>query len=58
MIFDESSGMKITGKRNVMMDRVWVLNDEQAGHQLNIQNEKFDCQFMVPEINPNSTKLG
>ena len=32
MIFDESSGMKITGKRNVMMDRVWVLNDEQAGH--------------------------
>ena len=47
VITDKSSGVKLTGKRNARMDRVWALSDVQAGHLLDFQSEKFDCQFMI-----------
>ena len=47
VITDESSGVKLTGKRNAKMDRVWALSDKKAGHLLDFQTEKFDCQFMI-----------
>ena len=47
VITDESSGVKLTGKRNAKMDRVWALSDKKAGHLLDFQTEKFDSQFMI-----------